>query len=255
MSIFGARRKESHEGEQQSESQEHLRQLNAKSGLRQLPFRPKLQILVAMRLRFPPLLLGLSGLVGCGGITREAKIATAIQTMMANAMTSFATIEGSTSVSYSCGTTTADGTLSYSVDSLGLTDSLKLIEYIQAHQNENISLPVTFTNCKIKACGDSIILNGSTANLVLDIKPDALVQTGGNLNPEEIPARFELNATNLPVTGLISGTISFSYIIEADYSKTSLNSVEILDTTTPNPLVDSGKSYNAADLDDLAEGC
>lgn len=208
-----------------------------------------------MRLRWDHLLLvSVLGLSACGGIKRDARVATAIQTIMANAMTSFASNDGSTTITYKCGKTDAEGTLSYSA--AGLTDPLKLIEYIQNNGDQNIALPLTFTNCKIKACtGESLVLNGATAELVLDIKPDALIQTGGNLSPDQIPARFQVNLTNIAATGFLSGTISFSYIIEADYDKSSLNGVEIYDSTIPNPLVDSGKSFPATELNELSEGC
>lgn len=192
-------------------------------------------------------------LSACGGVKKEAKVATAIQTVMANAMTSFASKGDGLTVSYACGKVEEDGTLGYTIPDTAsiLSDPLKLIEFVRNNAN-GLTLDMTFSSCKIKACGDSIVLNGS-GTMVFDVRPEDLAS--GSLDASSIPARFTLNVTNIPVTGLLSGQLTFSYIIEADYTTESLNSIEIYDTATPNPLVNDGVSYTDSAIESYSEGC
>lgn len=205
---------------------------------------------------FLPAALGLLG--SCGGVKREAKIATAIQVLMANSITSFAArSDDSLTISFNCGVTDADGTMTYELPNQDeLRDPLQLIEFIRNNQ-DGIQIPVTFNNCVVKACGSTLTLDGGgttdTAALTLDVSPEALVDSGGDLS--SIPARFALSLNKIKATGLLTGNVTFAYIIEANYTTESLDSIQIYDTTTPAPLEDDGKTYDAEDIADLADGC
>lgn len=192
---------------------------------------------------------------GCGGISHSAKVATAIQTLMAASITSFASKSSSSlSISYKCGKTDEDGTLTYEIPSTAslLQDPLKLIDYVRENPDGLPLSNVTFSNCVIKACGEELVVNGP-AKLLLAVQPSVLLASGGDTS--KVPARFQLTLEETPVSGLASGTWSFAYIIEATYTTDSLESIKIIDSPSPHPLETDGTSYPAKNIEYLADGC
>ncbi len=195
------------------------------------------------------------GCAGCGGISKSARVATAIQTLMAASITSFAS-KSSTSldISYKCGKTDDDGTLTYSIPNTAelLKDPLKLIDFVRENPDGLPLSNVQFNNCVIRACGETLVVNGP-AKLVLAVQTATLLSSGGDTS--KVPARFQLTLDSTPVTGFVSGNWTFSYIIEATYTTSSLESIKLIDAPSPSPLELDGTSYPAKNIDYLADGC
>ncbi|MBS1984567.1 MAG: hypothetical protein JST16_10390 [Bdellovibrionales bacterium] len=205
--------------------------------------------------RFLPLpILGVLSLGACGGVSHQAQVATAIQTIMADAITSYASHEsGSTSVSFACGKTSADGTISYSLPDIpSITDPSRLSEYIQDNPDGIPISNVTFNACAVKACGETLTLNGQ-AGLVLNIRVEDIISSGGSV--PSLPAKFTLSSQSLTGSGLLSGALTFSYVIEANYTTDSLSSIEIKDTSPAASLVDRGTTYDADTIIYQSDGC
>jgi len=194
---------------------------------------------------------GLLLLSSCGGPKKEAKLANFIQTLMSNTIEAFATKEsGSTTINFNCGDGSGnEGTFSYSIPA-ELTDPLGLIQYIATYGTV-ANLNVTFSNCIIKTCGETITLNGGTALLGMDIA-NLLQETADS---GQVPAAFRLQVTDQEAEGVTTGSISYSYIIEAIYTTESISSITIKDSDPAAPLEVDGVTFDAASLPDLADGC
>lgn len=189
--------------------------------------------------------------VSCGGPTPEAKMANAIQTLMSNTIEAFATKEsGATEINFLCGDRSGEqGSFTYSVPP-ELDDPLNLITYL-ANPNAVVGFAVTFDNCVIRACGSEVILNGGTANLGMAVS----TFLSASADSGEVPASFQLSVTDQTFEGLFSGTFSYSYIIEAIYTSTSLESIIIKDANPAQPLSTQGFTYTAEKIKDVADGC
>jgi hypothetical protein len=200
---------------------------------------------------FLVLIAGSCGLGSCGGPKKEARVANFIQTLMANTIEAFATKqEGSSDVTFFCGDRSGEeGSFTFTVPA-GLSDPLTLIQYIATNGNV-ANLDVTFTNCVIKACDETITLNGGTAKLGMNIS----TLLAGAVGSGEIPAAFTLQVQNQESEGALSETLSYSYIIEAVYTRQSIGSITIKEADPANPLVVNDTTYEAAKLSELADGC
>jgi len=195
------------------------------------------------------LIIALPLFVGsCGGVTPEAKIANVIEVILASTLEAFASNTAqSTTIVGKCGNGTGnEGTLSYSIPAAA-SDPLTLIAFITANPSQ-VPLPMTFTNCVVRVCGDTVTLNGSTAALVLGISATSLLSGA-------VPAKFTIQLTALPVTGFISENVTFSYALKAAFTSNTLSSLTIEDATPAVPYVSGGKTYNGADILTLADGC
>jgi hypothetical protein len=196
--------------------------------------------------------IGLCVFLGsCGGPTQKAKIANFIQTLMSNTIEAFALKEsGASTVVFKCGDGSGDeGTFSYSLPA-GLNDPLTLIQYISSNGTV-ANLSVTFSDCVINTCGETITLNGGTATLGMDIS--TLLQDSAGSG--QVPAAFILRVTNQETEGVVASSLSYSYIIEAIYTTDSISSITIKDTDPADPLELDEETYSASDLADLADGC
>jgi hypothetical protein len=190
-------------------------------------------------------------LYSCGGPKKEAKLANFIQTLMSNTIEAFATKQaGSTTVQFLCGDGSGEeGSFTYTTPP-ELTDPLALVQYIQAG-NTVANLVVTFSNCVIRTCGETLTLDGGTAYLGMDIA--TLLQDAAATG--QVPAAFRLQVENQTVSGVTEGSISYSYVIQALYTTESISSITIKDTEPEDPLIVDDTTYNATLLPELAEGC
>jgi hypothetical protein len=168
---------------------------------------------------------------------------------MANSITSFAAKNPeSLDVVYNCGLSAEDGTISYKlpIDNEDLKNPLKLIQFLRDNPNFT-AFAVSFVNCRVRACGDYLTLNGP-ASLRLGV-------SAADLLGKKIPARFSLLTDGLTAEGFINGTLVFGYVINAAYTQESLDSVEIEESDPAKPLTWEGKTYQAKDIADLSDGC
>jgi hypothetical protein len=197
------------------------------------------------------LLSSLVFLGSCGGVSKDAQIAASLQVVLANVIEGYTTKDtASLTVTAKCGAGDDDsGTMTYSVPS-GLQNPANLLTFLQNNPGAAVDLPLSFNNCVIRTCGGELTLNGSGA-VTLD-KDDVLAAALGS---GEIPAAFSVKANAATATGILEGSVTFAYKIKAVASSTTLESVTIEDASTPAPLEANGKTFNASELLQLAEGC
>ena len=187
-----------------------------------------------------PLLL--SALASCGGPSREAVVANAIQTTMANTLVSFILKSNSASVVFKCGDGSGDqGTMTYSTST---------VDPITAINTGVATLPITFTDCVINACGQKVTLNGSTASFAASV---STILSGGDSTT--VPAAITISLNGITATGIFNGSLSFSYILNAISSTKGISSIVIQDTTPANPYKEGSATFLGPNLTTLADGC
>jgi len=174
-------------------------------------------------------------LSGCGGPSREAKIATAIQTLLANVISGNAEI-------YS-------GRLSPATAEIpcGVSGSFRALNPSFGINPGSLAASVTtdlvYTKCKFKVCGDTLEVNGASKTSVV------LAVTQAN------EMTLDLVANGEEFSGVIDGTKSFRYRMRATTTTLEVGSLRLIDATIPAPLETDGHTYHAAELDGLADGC
>lgn len=178
--------------------------------------------------------LGLILFLGaCGGPSSEAKIATLIQSMMANALSAnLDAISGrvaSPKGPFSC---SVSGTLTFDTDITNVTPSL---------EGASGSTALIYNDCTFNVCGDSVTISGNQKSHL-----DLLVTAAQQIT-------VTLTSTNEVFSGVLSGNQSFAYKMEASATTTAINAFTLKDAG--NPLVSSGTTFSAADLNALADGC
>jgi hypothetical protein len=198
-------------------------------------------------------ILSLPLLVGsCGGVSLDAKVANAIQVVLASAIEAFATTtpgSGGITVLGKCGKGDGtEGTFTFSTPS-GLDDPFTLVQYI-TDNGSTAPLPLSFTNCIIRVCGDTVTLDGTAAAVVLNTSD--LV---GQVQSGEVPAQFTIDLNGIAATGFITGTLDFAYTLNAVFDDEALSDLDIEDATPAAPFVHEGKTYDAANVLTIADGC
>lgn len=180
---------------------------------------------------------------GCGGPTQEAKIANALQTLLANI------IEGNILIQSGSAESNEDIPCSYSGTYTVDDPSFGSIDPTNPGDTEVIS-PVSFIDCTIKVCGETVTLNGGGISISLRAS-DADNVSGDDSSP------FVLNliADEQSFTGILNGLLSFSYKMKAIVGSSSLEQISILDTDPEDPLEYKGVTYPGDSLVDLADGC
>ncbi len=177
----------------------------------------------------------------CFGPKTESQVATAIQTLMANL------IEGSFPSLGASGGSAVDCSVSGSF--LATDPVYGSIDPLNPTQLE-VSTPIVFDNCVIKVCGTTLSLNGSGTSISISLG-DLTGITGASSNSASIQVAFE----NQAMTGVISGTLNFSYKMTTTLSESTLSSIVIEDNNPAEPLTYQGKTYYGNELDALADGC
>lgn len=182
------------------------------------------------------------GLLSCGGVRQEAKVATALQSMMVLSV---------------------EAAIRYSMDNnMGGVDPLacsvsgtyqpnaslaSLISFLSSGGSPTLSGYFTFNDCKMKLCGDTITLNGESY-----FEISASVDTGGT---KTMLLTIKSDATNqLTSTGIITSTApAFEYQMAVEVTDKSLKNVTVQSAATP--LQYQGKVYRATEIKTLANGC
>ena len=180
-----------------------------------------------------------AGLSQCAyGPTREAKVASAIQTLMASL------IEGSfsgTAGAIDCG---ESGTFTAADPAFGNIDPLDPAGTI-------VTTAIIFSQCTIKVCGENFVLDGGGTSVVLNFADFSGISDGSTNS-----ASIEIDVANQVFgAGFLTGTLSFSYLMSATVGEQTLQSITVQDTSPANPLSYKGKTFNGSELNDLADGC
>lgn len=189
----------------------------------------------------------------CAGVTLEAKMANAIQTVMANSAEAFLLKDSSeTSVSFSC---SGGGELVYSEGSGGGFGSIDLDA-----ETGSATFPLSFNDCAINVCGDSITFaSGGSASLVLSaLEADqvtTLIGGGALVGDEESFFQIEIIVTDQAVTGFLEGTISFAYRMRVIGSTDGLSEILILDSESGDPVSLPTGSLPASSISVEANRC
>lgn len=189
----------------------------------------------------------------CAGVTLEAKMANAIQTVMANSAEAFLLKEpDETSVSFSC---SGGGELVYSEGSGGGFGSIDLDA-----ETGSATFPLTFNDCIINVCGDSITFAaGGEASLVLSaLEADQVASlVGGDalVGEEESFFEIEVIVSSQTVTGFLEGNISFAYKMRIIGSQEGLSEIRILDSDSGDPVSLPSGNLPAASLSQEADRC
>ncbi len=176
-------------------------------------------------------------------------MANAVQTVMSNAAEAFLLREdGEGTVTFQC---SGGGTLSYS----GSFDDVDLDA-----DSGSASFPVVFDNCIIKVCGDSITFaTGGTATLVIAALSDSqvgnLVGGGAIIGADEDFFELELIIADKPVTGIVEGNIGFAYKMRIIGSVNGLSEIQIIESSSGDPLSLPSGPLPASTLSTLAERC
>ncbi len=183
-------------------------------------------------------------LFSCGGPSHDAQVANFLQTVMANAIEAYLLKSGGTA-ELECG---LGGDLAYVAGT------------VTNPGDEIADLPVAFTKCKIDACGQAIVFDGTgdteISLLALSESQIADIVSGGSgLTDDDQFLELEIHAEDQEVSGFLRGKISFSYRMRIVGSESSLKGVQILDSNSGKPLKLNGRTYKASELQDLANGC
>lgn len=183
------------------------------------------------------------GLAGCGGVQQEAKVATAVQTMMVLAIEA--------AIRYNTDDALADGDEIPCSESGTYKPNLSIqsiIDFITGGAAATTPTGTfTFSQCKMKICGDEITIDGD-ATFVLE---GALSGT-----QREINLTFNSSgATTIDTQGIIEGAPEFEYLMNVEVTDKSLGNISIEEAATPAPLEYKGKIYRASKIKTLAQGC
>ena len=194
------------------------------------------------KLLLPFLAFGALGLTNCGGIQEEARVATAIQTMMVLAVEAairYNTDDGLNAATPDSIECTAGGT--YEPD----TDLSSIITFINNGTGGTpLSGNFSFSNCKMTLCGSTLTING-----------DSGFELSGDSSGTDRQLTIKFIGDNLTTSGIIVGTPNFDYNMNVIVENNSLSGIEITNATTPNPLNYNDKEYRASELAALARGC
>ena len=180
-----------------------------------------------------------AGLSQCAyGPTREAKVASAIQTLMANL------IEGSFGGETGAIPCSESGTFTAADPAFGTIDPLD-------PGGTAVTTAITFSQCTIKVCGETFILDGAGTSVVLNFAEFSGIGDGSTNT-----ASIQIDVANQVFgAGFLTGTLSFSYLMSATVGEQTLQSITIQDTSPANPLSYKGKTFNGSELNELADGC
>jgi hypothetical protein len=196
-----------------------------------------------------------ASLQSCGGVKKEAKIATAIQTLLANTTTALINNTGNeTELTYSCGSSDDDGTLTYTIP-VDLQNPLQIAQYLHDNPSGVVGLNVTFDNCHIGACGDSLVLDGGGSTIGITL---GTLVAFSSASGSENSLAITISASNQAATGVMSGDLTFAYKLESVYKvdpSPQLLQLQVEDADTPTPLTIDGTTYNGANINTLADGC
>jgi hypothetical protein len=182
----------------------------------------------------------------CGGPNIESKSANAIQTLLSYTAEALL-IGGSGSVSQTC---SGGGSLSY--DATGIT-------LLPGQSFGNI--PVSFSDCVIKVCGDQVTFKTSSSKATLKIlgldENDAINLIGGGalIGANDKFFELELLVNDQEVEGFLSGSLSFSYKMRIIGNNQGLKKILILDASSSQPLKIQNKSIPASSIQKLADRC
>ncbi|NCN26168.1 hypothetical protein GW915_01210 [bacterium] len=189
-------------------------------------------------------LFAICALCSCGGPNKDAIVANTVQTLMANIVESNITILLSDSLSpqdpVPC---SGGGTLQVNSPTFGTIDPGTGTATIGG-------APVNFNKCIISVCeghtttidGDNLFTINLTASVSLDLD-------------EYSDISLVAYSNGASYSGELSGDLTFSYKLTGELSRTAFGGIFVDDTDPADPLVVEGKSYNAEELSDLAEGC
>ncbi len=193
-----------------------------------------------------PLCLAFVGLVqGCGGPNLESKAANAIQTLLANSAEAFLLGGGSTPVTFEC---SGGGSLTYNAPtSIDPGDT-------------NLDLPITFNNCKIKVCSDTITFTSAGTSLLSMIGLDpgqAADLVGGDaiVGDDEQFLEIEIVASAQGVRGFLQGNVDFAYKMRIIGNNRGLKTISIVESERGDPLKVRGQALPATGLSALADRC
>lgn len=200
-----------------------------------------------MRVGLPLIaLIVLPSLVGgCGGARVDAKAANAVQTLLANAAEAFLLGGGAASVSLTC---SGGGTLTYSPPTaINPGDT-------------SIDLPITFSDCVIKVCGDEITFNSSGQSLLslTGLDPSQvgeLIGGGALVGDDDQFLEIEILAADQGVSGFLQGALDFGYRMRIIGNNKGLSTISIVESTRGDPLVIQGREIKAEHLANLADRC
>lgn len=183
----------------------------------------------------------------CGGPSPQAKVASAVLSLMSDVVAAFVTKEGSSlDIVFQCGDQSgSEGSFSYAVPSV-LSDPLQLL----LNPDAAVSLAVTFNDCVINVCGERLVLSGGTATLDMGLSA-AQVVSGS------VPAAFTLRVSEQTFSGFQSGIFSYAYRIEANFDGglDELSGISILDADPAQPIVIDGTTLDGAKVLEISEGC
>ena len=193
-------------------------------------------------LRILPLCLaGFSTLTSCGGPSHEAAVANFVQTLMAGFvegnLQNLQSSTGNAPVSCQGGS----GTFTVGSTSYGTIDPLNPGATV-------VNVGITFSNCLIKVCGKEVTVNGTGATLSMSAASIAGSTEEGSIS-------VGMSATDLAISGFISGSFTFGYNLTANATRSSFDSLAITEASPAAPFSEGGKTYNASDIPDLADGC
>jgi hypothetical protein len=188
-------------------------------------------------------LLGLQ-ITSCGGVREEARVATAVQTMMVLAVEA-AIRYNIDNISAGTGPLDCAGGGTYEPSGAALNN---FIDFITGRTNTaQVSGQFVFDNCEIPLCDSYIVLNGSA---------DFALETEISSSQRKLLLTFaSSDAEQVESEGIINGEPQFKYKMEVDVSSKSLGNINIIEATPATPLNYEGKVYRAAKLRELARGC
>ena len=181
-------------------------------------------------------------LSSCGGTTKEAKVANALQTALANIIEGNLLVVQGSSKAGSGVSCPVSGTYTVADPAFGTIDPTD-------PGSTSVSSAVTFSSCVIKVCGETFTIDGGGTNIVMTAADLTGLQGSGKKS-----FSLTFTATNQVFTGVMEGSLSFSYKMTTTVGK-SLEDIVISDTTPAVPLSLGGKTYTGSILTDLADGC
>ena len=178
-------------------------------------------------------------LAGCGGVREEAKVATAVQTMMVLAV---------------------EAAIRYNVEAVSPAEPLEcesgeystnanltsIIAYLNGGADAALAGTFNFGGCRITLCGETITLDG-TASFELSAAPNSA---------GEREMKLSFTADGITSKGIISGSPKFKYDMTVEAGSNSLGNVTLKEAqTNPKSFEYNGKIYRAERINDLAKGC
>lgn len=178
------------------------------------------------------LALGSIGFLGaCGGPTKEAKIATAVQTIVANALSANLEVVRTPSV----------GTGPFKCSGGGEFNFASALSIDPSLNGAGGQTTLIFSNCVFKVCGETVTLSGtSKTTLRIDVSLNNSVTV-------------QVTAADEVFSGVLDGTHSFAYKMTTSATTKSISDFALQDNG--NPLTVDGTEYSAANLNAFADGC